>query len=98
MIRTDRSPVFIPIHNHKDFKLDAYITATIAPVGWNTYYMRGRKKALSRLGHTTILTEPERIKTFLENKEPPDHGTPYSKRKRLLLISFFKKVHPTIAF
>ena len=53
---------------------------------------------LSCLGHTTILSEPERIKTFLENEEPPDYGTPYSKRKRLLLISFFKKIHPTRAF
>ena len=96
VIRTDQSLRFVQGHRHGNSSHnDFYLISSIAPVGWNTFYMRGRQKVLSRLGHTTILSEQDRVKTLLEKGELPYHGTPKSKTNRLHLMSVFKKHIPT---
>lgn len=86
---------FVPEHRHTSalFK-DVYVTANIAPIGWNTYYWKvmdgERRKVLSHSGHTTILSDLRRINTISERGDPLLHGSPSKRQKRLLIISLFR--------
>ena len=93
-IGTDKINEFMELHSHIS-GTRYYVTATIAPIGLSTYYMKftnGKwKKVLSRSGHTTLFSENKRIQTFSEERFPVLHGTPTKWRKRLFLFAVFEK-------
>ena len=101
MIRTvtvgarGRMSYFVRGDRHISSGYDEYhISASIAPVGWSTYYVRSfderQRKLLSRSGHTLIMSEKGRIRTLSEQGDPTLHGTPGQFRKRLFILSIFE--------
>ena len=97
VIRTDKILYFTPGHRHTEPEYDAiYLTASIAPVGLGTYYVKSfdgkQQRVLPRSGHTVIMSDRRRMKTFAEEGYlPVFHGTPHDIDKRLIILSVFEK-------
>ena len=96
IIRTEELGIFQKGHVHNDHKEESdYLISNIAPIGSNTYYFKQingeAKKVIPAPGSTVFLSEWGRVRTLSEEGSPVEHGTPFKKEDRLLIIGAFKK-------
>ena len=99
-IRTEKGR-FEPGHKHYELGRlplrrynPKYITVSISPIGLSTFYTKPldttRKRMISDLGHTVVLSERDRIRKMKKPRSLPFHGTPNIFKERLFLLFLFR--------